>query len=44
VDRIVKERAFSDAGLALYYQRSTLAGSRPIEQPIEHRALVLPTT
>ena len=42
-DRIVEKRGFPNPGLALHHQRPAPSSPRPIEQPIEHRALVSPT-
>ena len=42
-DRVVEKRGFPDPGLAFQHQRPASSSPRPIEQPIEHHALVSPT-
>ena len=42
-DRIVQKRGFPHPGLASQHQRPATPSPRPIEQPIEHRALVSTT-
>src|SRR5262249_47321999 len=38
---VVEECALADAGLPANHQRGASAGARPLEQPVEHKALLV---